>query len=379
VRVRMVDLRAQNREIHDDISGELALVHERSAYVGGAQVTAFEQSFADYLGVRRVIAVNSGTDAIRLALEAAGVGPGDAVLTTPLTFIATVEGIVQCGARPLFADIDPATGNISADAARSVLKAARERTGFKARAILPVHLYGLPAPMEQLSRLAQDYGVTLIEDACQAHGARLRFGGRWMRAGAVSAAGCFSFYPGKNLGAWGDGGAVAIDDETLATRVAQLRDHGRVSHYEHRVCGYNSRLDTIQAVVLSAKLKRLDTWNRRRREIAEWYRTMLSGCEVEILAESEGAESCYHLFVIRSPKRDEIKRALLREQIECGIHYPIPLHLQPACRFLGHQAGDFPAAEEFAKTILSLPMHPHLTEEEVAEVARVVRLATEGS
>jgi dTDP-4-amino-4,6-dideoxygalactose transaminase len=378
MRIRMVDLSAQNREVRNAVAAEFSFIHERAAYIGGPQVTAFEKDFAQFLGVRKVVAVGSGTDAIRLALQAAGVGPGEAVVTTPLTFIATVEAIVQLGARPIFADVEPATGNLSAEEVDNVLKTTRIRGRCPIRAIVAVHLYGLPAALGALSELAQRHSLALIEDACQAHGARLRYAGRWLRAGTVGVAGCFSFYPGKNLGAWGDGGAIATNDETLAAHVTKLRDHGRVSHYQRTACGYNSRLDTLQAAVLAAKLKRLDAWNRKRRQVAQWYRAMLAECNVQPLVEPEDRESCYHQFVIRSRKRDQIREALLGERIECAIHYPIALHLQPACRFLGYRARDFPVAEELAATVLSLPMHPHLTEEEVAEVSRVVRAVANG-
>jgi dTDP-4-amino-4,6-dideoxygalactose transaminase len=233
----------------------------------------------------------------------------------------------------------------------------------------------MPAAMPEICRIAAAHGPAVIEDACQAHGAKVRTGDGWSHAGTMGRAGCFSFYPGKNLGAWGDGGAVATDDEELAERIVRLRNHGRISHYAHEDCGYNSRLDTLQAAVLAAKLKRLASWNERRRAIAASYREMLDGCGVDLPAEAEGFESCYHLFVIRSAQRDRIRRALLREHIECGIHYPVPLHLQPALRTLGYTANEFPQSERLADTVLSLPMHPHMTNLEVAEVADCVTAA----
>ncbi|MGH7905754.1 MAG: DegT/DnrJ/EryC1/StrS family aminotransferase, partial [Candidatus Binataceae bacterium] len=312
--------------------------------------------------------------ALRLALLGLGIGEGYEVITTPMTFIATIEAIVQAGARPVFADIDAKTGNLSPQAVLQYLDARRDGTP---RAIMPVHLYGLPAAMPDLLKLGREHGIKIVEDACQAHGARIQDGGKWAMAGTMSAAGCFSFYPGKNLGAWGEGGAVATEDERLADTIATLRDHGRTSHYEHDAYGYNARLDTIQAAVLSAKLGRLAVWNARRREIAALYRELLYDVEVELPHEPEGLESCYHLFVIRSPWRDEIRRALLDAGIQCGIHYPVPLHLQPAARALGYSAGDFPASEKFARMVLSLPMHPHLSDDDVALVAATVRTAVE--
>ena len=241
------------------------------------------------------------------------------------------------------------------------------------RAILPVHLYGLPAPLAELREIAKKYELTLIEDACQAHGARINLDGEWKRAGAIGEAGCFSFYPGKNLGAWGDGGAIATNDETLARTVANLADHGRISHYAHSVFGCNSRLDTLQAAVLRSKLELLDKWNLKRRQVAAQYRELLGRNGLTLPLEPEGMESSYHLFVVRTPRRDALRTALLAEQIQCGIHYPVPVHLQPAARDLGYRPGDFPVAENVADTVLSLPMHPHLRAEEVRQVAAVVR------
>jgi dTDP-4-amino-4,6-dideoxygalactose transaminase len=376
--IKFVDLAAQNAEIKADVERNLARVHEKTAYVGGPAVAAFEEQFAEFLGARRVVGVGSGTDALRLALMALDIGEGDEVITTPMTFIATAEAIVQAGARPVFVDIDPITRNISVPAIRRYLEAGRFSAANGPKAIMPVHLYGLPGAMDSMRALADEYGLKIVEDACQAHGARVRVGGEWMRAGAVGAAGCFSFYPGKNLGAWGEAGAVATNDGALADRIALLRDHGRISHYAHRECGYNARLDAVQAAVLSAKLQRLEQWNARRREIAESYRKLLARTGVILPTEPEDAQSCYHLFVVQSARRDALREALIDNQIECGIHYPLPLHLQPACGALGYRRGDFGDSERVADTALSLPMHPHLRDAEVARVAEVVAGALKG-
>lgn len=373
MKIRMIDLAAQNQQIEYAVQREMAQVHARTAYIGGPQVAQFEQAFADFLGVKRVVGVGSGTDALRLALIAMGVGPGDEVITVPMTFIATAEAIVQAGARPVFVEVDPHTRNMSPQALRRYLEAGRWQSPNGPRAILPVHLYGLPAPMNEIAALGREFNIPVLEDACQAHGARVWVGGRWMHAGAIGKAGCFSFYPGKNLGGWGEGGALATNDEELAERVARLRDHGRTSHYGHIDCGYNARLDTIQAVVLLAKLAHLRQWNARRRELAFAYRTLLGqsdGCELP--DEPEGFESCYHLFVIRHPRRDLLRHDLLARGIECGIHYPLPLHLQPALAHLGYRKGDFPVSEMLADSILSLPMHPHLNNLEVLEVVETI-------
>jgi dTDP-4-amino-4,6-dideoxygalactose transaminase len=226
--------------------------------------------------------------------------------------------------------------------------------------------------MGELREIARRHGIRLIEDACQAHGAKLNIAERWINAGTVGDAGCFSFYPGKNLGGWGEGGAIATNDDALAAAASRLRDHGRVSHYAHDAIGYNARLDAIQAAVLRAKLERLSEWNERRRTAAARYRELLSQSDLVLPHEPEGAQSCYHLFVVRSPKRDAIRQALTQAEIESGVHYPIPLHLQPACRFLGYRQGDFPVSEEVANTVLSLPMHPHLTRDHQDAVAGAV-------
>jgi len=292
-----------------------------------------------------------------------------------MTFIATAEAIVQTGARPAFVDIDPNTGNLSVPEIARYLERGRFTSPNGPRAILPVHLYGLPAAMIELRNLAEACDLKIIEDACQAHGARLSYEGQPLYAGTIGAAGCFSFYPGKNLGAWGEGGAIATNDEEMAALVRTLRDHGRLSHYAHSAYGYNARLDTLQAAVLRPKLERLGEWNAQRRRLAALYRETLPEHGLTLLSEPEGTESCYHLFVIRSARRDAIRTALLQNQIECGIHYPLPLHLQPACRELGYAEGDFPHAEAMADSVLSLPMHPFLTEREVKTVSRTVKRA----
>jgi dTDP-4-amino-4,6-dideoxygalactose transaminase len=231
--------------------------------------------------------------------------------------------------------------------------------------------------MREIQEVALEFGLRIVEDACQAHGALMHDGARWRPAGTLGAAGCFSFYPGKNLGGWGDGGAIATDCDELAERARMLRDHGRISHYAHQHYGYNSRLDAIQAAVLRAKLERLEHWNRRRREIAALYGELLVDCGLSLPAEPAGLSSCYHLYAVRSAQRDALRQALLSRNIECGIHYPVPLHLQPACRDLGYRRGDFPVAEEIADTELSLPMHPHLADSEVECVADAVLEALE--
>lgn len=373
--IPLADLKAQYHSIKEEIDRAISNVLESSQFILGDEVAAFEAEFAAYCGAAYGIGLNSGTSALHLALLAAGAGPGDEVITVPFTFVATVAAIIYTGARPVFVDIDPDTGNLSVPAVEAYLRDGHFKAPNGPRAIVPVHLYGLPAALIELREIARAQGLKLVEDACQAHGARISDGGRWLAAGTVGDAGCFSFYPGKNLGAWGEGGAVATNDDGIGDAIQNLRDHGRMSHYAHRAYGYNARLDTLQAAVLRAKLERLGDWNARRRQIAAYYREQLQHAGIEFLKEPEGVESCYHLFVIRSPKRDLIRNALIEAGIECGIHYPLPLHLQPACRDLGYCTGDFPAAEALADSALSLPMHPHLTAHEVRFVCRTVELA----
>lgn len=377
MKIKFVDLFAQNAEVHERIEHDLSDLHRKAAYVGGEYVKSFEEEFAAFLGVKRAIGVGSGTDALRLTLLALGVGLGDEVITTPMTFIATTAAILQTGATPVFVDIDPATGNIDPKAVQRYLTARNFRAPNGPKAILPVHLYGAPAAIEALGTLAREHRLHLVEDACQAHGARVLSGQHWRSAGSFGAGACFSFYPGKNLGAWGEAGAVVSDDDDLADRVAALRDHGRISHYAHDRIGYNARLDALQAVVLRAKLARLPDWNSRRRQIAGEYRELLRNSGVGFVVEPEGAQSCYHLFVVRSEARDLIRQELLSREIECGIHYPVPVHLQPACASLGYKPGDFPISERFADTIVSLPMHPHLRSADLVSVTRAVHEALE--
>ena len=365
MKVKFVDLAAQNLEISERVAVEMDRIHTNTSYVGGDQVESFQREFAKFLKVKHVIGVANGTDALRIALLALGIGAGDEVITVPMTFIATAASIVQTGARPRFVDIDPETGNISVPALRAFLESLSKSERRAIRAIVPVHLYGLPAAIVELKEIAAEFNLKVVEDACQAHGARVRIGRQMAMAGTLGDAGCFSFYPGKNLGAWGDAGAVVTNDDELAHRVTSLSNHGRLSHYAHEICGYNSRLDSIQAAVLRAKLEHLAEWNERRRVIASAYRELLAPLDARPILEPDGYESCFHLFVIRSAKRDALRNALLQAEIECGIHYPVPLHLQPALQYLGYRSGDFPASEALADATLSLPMHPHLDGQEI--------------
>ncbi len=362
--IKFLDLAAQDREISARVAQEFAAIHAATSYVGGPAVAAFEQEFARYLGVKNVVGMGSGTDALRLALLALGIGPGDGVITVPMTFIATAAAIVQTGAIPEFVDVDPLTCNLNPDALLRYLEAGRFRSPNGPRAVVPVDLYGLPCAIDRIVAIARRFRLLVVEDACQAHGAAMLTESGWAKAGTLADAGCFSFYPGKNLGAWGEGGAVASNDDRAAALLARLRDHRRTSHYSH---------DTyMQAAVLRAKLEHLDAWNLRRRAIATHYRELLSESGAQIPAQPEGLISSYHLFTIHSARREAIRAALNAADIGNGIHYPLPLHLQPACAGLGYHPGDFPVSERIAATTLSLPMHPHLTDAEVETVAAAV-------
>lgn len=379
--VSFVDLRAQHEEVRAEIEAAIRDIIDRSTFIGGSYVSNFEQEFAKYLGVKEAIALANGTDALWLALLDCGVKAGEAVITVPNTFIATVEAITRAGATPVFIDIDPQTFNIDVGALRSFLEEACRRldggevvhcaSGRRVAAIVPVHLYGLPADIGPLLELAAQYGIAVIEDACQAHGAKYRLNGEWKKAGAFGAAAAFSFYPGKNLGAMGDAGALATNDAERAARIRWLRDHGQSERYIHvSHLGWNSRLDAIQAAVLSAKLKRLDDWNARRRQAAALYRQALAGLPLILPVEPENAEHVYHLYVVRSDDRESLRKELQARGVGTGLHYPIPLHLQKAYEHLGLGEGSYPKAERSAATILSLPMHPALTEDQIEYVAQ---------
>ena len=359
--IPFVDLTQQNADLEDRFVEVLRAAIAAGAFAGGPEVERFERAFSAYCGVERSVAVSNGTDALRLALLAAGMGPGDEVVTPANGFFATVEAILQTGATVRFCEIDPATGLADAECFE---RAITDRT----RALVPVHLYGQMCAMDEISDLSEQRGFILIEDAAQAHGATFR--GR--RAGSFGLAGCFSFYPTKNLGALGEGGAVVTPDAGLAERVAILRDHGQGTKYRHETVGFNARMDAIQAGFLRAKLEILDTWNDARRRAAETYRTLLSGSpDVILLDEVAGSRGVYHLFVIRHAARDALREALRQAGIGTGVHYPTPLHRQPALAALGPQP-DLPLAEEFCATILSLPMYPELQPSQVETVSNEV-------
>jgi len=359
--VPFVDLAAQYAGISADVHDAINRVLQSGDFILGRDVRTFEEEFAAYCGIERAVAVDSGTSALELALRACGVAAGDEVITAANTFIATALAISNVGATPVLVDVDPATYCIDVAA---IARALTSRT----TAIIPVHLFGHPADMDGILALARHRGLRVIEDACQAHGARYK----GARVGSFGDAAAFSFYPGKNLGAYGDGGIVVTNDRQVAESVTMLRNYGQKEKYHHVSRGFNRRLDTIQAAVLRVKLQHLDTWNAARRAHASAYQRLLSHADVQTPAAADGVEAVWHLFVIQATRRDVLRDYLADLGIVTGIHYPIPIHLQPAYADLGYQRGDFPVTEQAAGEILSLPMYPELTEEAIARVAAAI-------
>jgi dTDP-4-amino-4,6-dideoxygalactose transaminase len=359
--VPFVDLKTSHRALADEILSVWREILCDAAFIGGPQVDGFEREFEAFTGARHCVGVANGTDALRFAILAMGVGPGDEVITVPHTFIATTEAISQAGARPVFVDVDRATGTLDPTRLEAALT---ERT----KLIVPVHLYGQPADMDPILAIARPRGIRVLEDAAQAHGAR--YHGR--SAGTLADAASFSFYPGKNLGACGEAGAVVTDDAGIAEQVKVLRDHGQSAKYHHRIEGYNGRLDAIQAAALRIKLRHLASWNAQRHELAGRYHERLAKSGLELPLEAPDRGHVYHLYVVRHPQRDLLRERLGAAGIGSGLHYPIPLHLQPAYAHLELAAGTFPESERWAGQGLSLPMFPGMTAEQLDRVCEAI-------
>lgn len=359
--VPFVDLKAQYAAINTEINQALAQVLQRTDFILGRDVEQFEEEFAAYCQVNHAVSVDSGTSALELALRACGIGPGDEVITVANTFIATTLAISYVGATPVLVDVEPTTYMM--DPAR-MEEAITPRT----KAIMPVHLFGHPVDMDRILEIARRHSLLVIEDACQAHGARYK--GR--RVGSMGQAAAFSFYPGKNLGAYGDGGMVVTNDAKIADSLQLLRNYGQREKYNHKLRGFNRRLDTMQAAVLRVKLKYLDAWNEARRQHAHLYNELLSGSQVVTPRQAAFAEPVWHLYMLRTAQRAALKEYLAQRGISTGIHYPIPIHLQPAYRDLGYRAGQFPVTERDAEEILSLPMYAELTPEQIQYVAGAI-------
>lgn len=374
MRVPLLDLRAQYATIRRDVERAVAELLESQQFVLGPAVERFEREIAEYTGAPHAVGVASGSDALLLALLALGVGPGDAVVTTPFTFFATASAVARAGARIVFADIDAQSFNLSAETVERALAGPRRPAGRWA--LLPVHLYGRVAPMESLGALARRYDAPIVEDGAQSIGARAEVGGCVRSAGTIGRIGCLSFFPSKNLGGAGDGGMALTADAGLAERLRMLRVHGSRRRYQHDVVGLNSRLDAIQAAILSVKLRRLDDWNRRRRERAALYARRFRECGLApgpVVPPAEaGAAHVFHQYVIRVERRDELRAALGDAGVETQVYYPVPLHLQPCFADLGHRAGDFPASEQASRECLALPIYPELSDEAIDYVVETI-------
>lgn len=365
-KIPYLDLKAQYRSIKPEIDAAIARVLESCQFVLGPEVAEFETNFATYCGTTQCIAVNSGTSALHLALLAAGVGAGDEVITVPFTFVASVAAVLYSGARPVLVDIDPQSFTMDPAAIEAAITP-------RTRAILPVHLYGQPADMDPIMEIARRHGLVVIEDAAQAHGAQYK--GR--PVGSIGHMGCFSFYPGKNLGAYGEGGAITTSTAEYAQKIRMLRDWGQDRKYHHALRGYNYRMEGFQGAILGVKLRHLETWTQARRKVASLYNKLLADCSVETPAEMSWARHVYHVYTLRIEDRDGLYAGLSSAGIQTGIHYPIPVHLQPAYADLGYGKGAFPQSEAAAQQVLSLPLYPELSSQAAEEVAAVVKKTVE--
>jgi len=410
MKVPFLDLKAQYLSMKDEIHAAIQQVLDQTAFAGGPFVAQFEKEFAAFCDCKEAIGVGSGTEALWLCLLALGIGPGDEVITVPNSFVATAEAISLCGATPVFIDVDPRTytldpnklddylektfpvassqfpvkGNEPATGNRQPATGNRQPAvvglqpptsnlspgAHRPRAVIPVHLFGQPADMDPILEIARKYGLAVIEDACQAHGALYK----GKKAGSLGDAGCFSFYPGKNLGAYGEAGAVVTQSSEMAAKMRMVRDHGQSKKYHHDVIGWNTRMDGIQGAILSAKLRHLSAWNEGRRKNAQLYTKLLREADgVVVPEEAPYARHIYHVYALRVKNRDKLMSSLGEKGIGCGIHYPVPIHLTDAYKFLGLGRGSFPAAEQCAEEFLSLPMFPELTPEQVAYVATEIK------
>jgi len=362
MKVPFLDLKAQYDTIANEITTALQKVLDNRAFAGGPFVAQFEKEFAAFYQSESAIGVGSGTAALWAALKALGIGKGDEVITAPNTFIATAEAISVCGARPVFVDINEKTYTINPEL---IEKAVTPRT----KAVIPVHLYGQMAEMDNIMEIARAHGLYVIEDACQAHGAEYKG-----RIGSIGDASCFSFYPGKNLGAYGEAGAVVTNNTELADKIRMFRDHGQKEKYYHSIVGWNARMDGFQGAVLNVKLKYLPKWNESRRKNAQLYNNLLADVEGVITPiEADYAKHVYHIYAIRCNKRDALINTLLKKEVFCGIHYPVPLHLQDAYKSLGYSKGSFPIAERCAKEVVSLPMFSEITQEQIEKVVKEIK------
>lgn len=359
--IPLLDLKAQYLALKDEIDQAVLSVLDSAQFILGPEMKAFEEEMAAYCGTKYAVAVANGTDALVLTLKAMGIGPGDEVITSPFTFFASAETVAQVGAAPVFVDIDPVTLNMD-------LNQLEDKITPKTKAIIPVHIFGQMVDVERVLEIAARHDLKVIEDAAQAIGAEYR----GKRAGSIGHAGTFSFFPTKNLGGYGDGGMIVTSDEHLAAELRMLRFHGCRTKYYHEKLGYNSRLDEIQAAILRVKLKYLDQWNQARRDKAAAYDELLTGLPLTLPGRDPNALPIYHLYVLRTQKRDALIESLKENGIASGIYYPVPLHLQRAFRYLGYKEGDFPVAEQASKEALAIPCYPELTQVQQAEIVKVI-------
>ncbi len=361
--IALVNLKRQNKALEKEIKRALDETIQSANFISGPQIEKFEKDFAKFCGAKYCIALSSGTAALELSLKASGIKPGDEVITVPNTFIANVEAIISAGAKPVFADVDESTFNIDTEN-------ASQKVTKKTRAIMPVDLYGHPCDLDPIMDMAAKHNLAVIEDASQAHGAKYK--GR--KIGSIAHATSFSFYPGKNLGAFGDAGALTTNNPELAKKMKAISNHGRLQDekYKHELVGNNYRMDELQAAILNVKLKHLKDWVNARRAIASKYREFIKTPNIEHPHEADYAQHAYHLYVIRTKRRDQLRKFLKSRGISTGIHYPLPLHLQPALKFLGYKKGDFKVSEECSNTILSLPIYPELKEDEIRFVSNEI-------
>ena len=362
MKVPATDLGKQHASLRPKLEEAFGKVLEKSAFVLGEFVERFEKEFAGYCDARYAVGVNSGTSALYVAMRACGVVSGDEVITSPFTFAANVEAILLAGAIPRFADVDPETLNLAPEKLEEVFSE-------KTRAVMPIHLYGHPADLDPIIGVSREHGVAVIEDAAQANGARYK----GKRVGSICDVGCFSFYPAKTLGAFGEGGMVIANDEEIARKARLIRHHGDTSRYEHSLLGFNFRMEGLQGAILSVKLEHLDGWVQRRRELARAYREKLDGLPITLPVERSHAYHCYNYYTIRTPERDALQQWLADHDVESAVNYPITLHLQRVCRELGYEEGDFPISEKAAREVLSLPIFPEMTDEQLNYVAEVTR------
>lgn len=367
MRVKLCDLKKQYKSIEKEIRSTVQRVLNETSFINGKDVIQLEKEFARYCGTRYAVGVGSGTDALEISLRVLNIGKGDEVIVPTFTFFSTASAVCYTGAKAVFCDVEEDTGNIDIEKLERYVKRSK-----KVKAIIPVHLFGQHCNINGIMRIARKYRLKVIEDSCQAHGALYRRAGRWIKAGSVGDTACFSFYPAKNLGAYGDGGIIVTNSKKLYTKMKMLRDCGRSSKYAHQVLGYCKRLDTMQAAILRVKLRHIDSWNKARRRNAGLYAKLLNNSGVHPLEVRKYAVPVYHQYVVRTRMRDRLRDHLSGRGVMTGVHYPLPLHLQPAFRFLGYRKGDFPVSEKLSKEVISLPMYPEIASKEIRFVCKEI-------